>query len=88
LFRCPYCGNQVDHPEPEDLPMSFKRRAFYDYLVKAGPKGVRKEDVIDKFFSACKSETILRTTVHYVNAVIKPKKIVTKGGILRLMSPD
>ncbi len=68
--------------------MSFKRRAVYDYLVKAGPKGVKKEDLIDKFFSACKSETIMRTTVHYVNAVIKPKKIVTKGGILRLMSPD
>lgn len=68
--------------------MSFKRRAVYDYIVKAGPKGVDKHEIIDKFFSACGSETILRTTVHYINTVIKPMRIVTKGGILRLMNPE
>lgn len=78
----------MEHPTPDELPMSFKRRAVYDYIVKAGPKGVDKQDIINKFFSACGSETILRTTVHYVNKVIRPNKIVTKGGILRLMNPE
>jgi hypothetical protein len=88
MFRCPYCGTQMAHPEPEHLPMSFKRRAVYDYIAKAGPKGVKKEEMIEKFFAACGSETILRTTIHYINKVIKPKRINSRGGIIRLMVND
>lgn len=78
----------MPHPTPEELPMSFKRRAIYDYIVKAGPKGVKKQDLIDQFFSACGSETIVRTTVHYLNKAIQPMRIINNGGILRLMNPE
>lgn len=88
MWNCPYCGSKMEHPTPEELPMSFKRRAVYDFIVKAGPRGVRKEDVVAKFFAACGSETILRTTIHYINKVIAPQHINSRGGIIRLTKPD
>jgi len=88
MFNCPYCGSRMEHPKPEHLPMSQKRRAVYDEIVKAGPRGIPKQELIDRFFSACGSETILRTTIHYVNKVIAPQKIYSRGGIVRLARND
>lgn len=88
MFRCPYCGSQVAHPKPDELPLSYKRREVYNYIVAAGPRGVKKEKLIAHFFAACKSDTILRTTIFYINRVIAPQRINSKGGIIRLMIND
>lgn len=88
MFNCPYCGTQLAHPKPEELPMSFKRREVYDYIVRAGARGVRKEEIVKRFFAACGSETVLRTTIHYINKTIKPVRIHTRGGIIRLTNNE
>ncbi len=88
MFRCPYCNSRMPHPEPEHLPMSQKRREIYDFVVAAGPRGVKKETMIERFFSACTTEVVLRSTIHYINKIIAPQQILTRGGIVRLVIND
>jgi len=84
MFRCPYCNAQMAHPTPDEMPMSPKRRWIYEFIAAGGPRGVKKQDLIDKFFSKNTSETILRTTIFHINSIIKPQRITTKGGFVCL----
>jgi len=68
--------------------MSSKRREILEFLLDAGPRGVKKQDLINRFFASTKPEIVLRTTIHYINAAIAPLKIYTKGGVIRLKRPD
>ncbi len=88
MFKCPFCGAGMAHPKPEEIPMSFKRRAIYDSVAKAGPRGLRKDLVLEKFFPDCSSEVTLRTVIHNINNIIKPQRITTHGGIVRLVVND
>lgn len=86
MSNCPYCGNHIEK-EPEHVPMSFKRRAVYDYVKQGGPEGVAVAALNEKFFPASKSST-LRTTIHYINRKIEPLRIVLRGGVVRVLTRD
>ena len=83
---CPYCHQPIEMI-PENIPMSFKRRAVFDFVRDGGPAGVQLDELRAKFFPAAKDNTI-RTTIHYINRAIKPMAIRTLGGIVRLVNED
>lgn len=82
-MNCPYCGGPIE-TKLENLPMSFKRRQIYKFILKSGQDGVSRKKVVAKFMPLAKSPTTLRTTIHYINKVIHPLVIYTRGGIMRV----
>ena len=83
MSQCPYCGNHFDEM-PDHIPMSFKRRAVFNFIRESGPAGVGVDVLKERFFPDVTGSTI-RTTIHYINQKIKPLKINTSGGIVRLL---
>lgn len=83
---CPYCGSPFEY-NPDHIPMSARRREVFDFIREAGPKGVVKFELRDKFFPEAKDNTI-RTTLHHINQAIKPLRVVTRGGVVRLLPKE
>ncbi len=81
-MRCPYCRTTLPNDRKiEFAVLSKKRRAVLDFIVSAGTDGVPSKKLIEEFFD---STVTARTTIHNINRVIKPLKIMSKGQVWRL----
>jgi len=83
MYCCPYCGSRLEK-KIDHIPLSHKRGDVLRYIVDAGPKGIKKDKLKERFFAASESEVIIRTTIYHINQVIAPMKIITRGGVIRL----
>jgi len=83
-MKCPYCGNGIEK-KAEFANLSFKRRAILDLVIRGGPKGVKVDEIRNKFFFNGRSDTTIRTTIYGINQAIRPNQIVTKGGVVKLV---
>lgn len=83
MMRCPYCGGSVNNL-PENSKLSFKRRAIYEFIRDAGPKGISNSELKKKFFPSREDGTI-RSTIHYINKEIKPLWIEYRKSRVRIL---
>lgn len=77
MHLCPFCQSKVDAPPPE-FQLTDKQKKVYDAVVAAGPDGVTVEKLMLKLYPD-KSQTSLRTAVHYINRKMAPLRIVRKN---------
>lgn len=78
MTRCPYCNGKMKD-RPELLPMSGKRRKIVDHLFMAGTDGVTLDELIAAHFFDGQSKITIRTTIHGINQIITPLKILSRG---------
>lgn len=64
--------------------MSLRRHTIYQFIMEGGPGGIPFESLKEKFFKDRKPATI-RTTLHYINNIIKPVRIDCRGGVVRIV---
>lgn len=77
MHICPFCQSPVQSP-PQEYGLTVKQKIVYDYIVAAGPEGVAVDRVMLDLYPD-KSNTSLRTAVHYINKAMKPLRIVRKN---------
>ena len=77
MHLCPFCHGPVKSP-PREYELTPKQKSVYDFIVSAGPEGVAVDRVMFELYPA-KSNTTLRTAVHYINKAMKPLRIVRKN---------
>lgn len=75
---CPFCQSPVKAP-PIEFKLTERQRAVYDYIVAAGPEGVAVDRVMLDLYPD-RSETTLRTAMHYINKAMKPLRIIRRNG--------
>lgn len=75
---CPFCQSPVKAP-PVEFQMTAKQKVVYDYIVAAGPEGVAVDRVMLDLYPD-RSETTLRTAMHYINKAMKPLRIIRRNG--------
>lgn len=68
-------------------PLSVKRREIFQFIAAAGQRGVSQSDIREKFFRD-RSPTTIRTTIHYINSVIRPMRIAVYGKRMWLTKKD
>lgn len=77
MHICPFCHSQVKSP-PQEYELTTKQKAVYDFIVAAGPEGIWVSEVMEALYPN-KSNTSLRTAVHYINKAMKPLRIIRKN---------
>ncbi len=82
-MHCPYCAREMEDSIRFE-PMSKKRKAILDMIIAAGADGVSTHEIKDKIFTPGASSITVRTTILAINKTIKPRRIVSRDGILRL----
>ena len=85
--KCPYCGRPIDR-KLEHVDMSKKKREILELLMAAGHGGASVEDLKKSHFADAQSDVTLRTTIHYINKLIKPNRILRRDGIIKVVCKD
>ena len=81
--KCPYCGS-ITEAEPDQFPLSAKRRDVFAFILAGGREGVPLEELMGAYFEGLKPATV-RTTIHAINSAIRPWHIETRGKRTRLL---
>lgn len=80
---CPYCRKPLAN-KLEYVALSNRHRSMVDAIMASGPVGIPKERFVELFFKGSISPITVRTTLNRLNGKIKPLRIATRNGIVRL----
>ncbi len=73
---CPYCGGVMANLPPMPAQMTPKQHAIYQAVLKAGPNGIPRDELLRKVGGT--SPTSIRTLVCRINKATKPLEIYSR----------
>ena len=82
-MKCPDCSQTIEK-KLEYVFLPEREQRMVDAVVDAGPIGIHKDEFTKAHFQQYVSPITVRTTLARINKRIKPLRIVTKFGKLRV----
>lgn len=81
MSNCPWCGTVYNSTYPP-VDLSSRQRKIYDAILESGPKGVKKERLLETVFGAPHPDSapgVLRVNIFEINRKIRSMGHRIKG---------